>query len=205
MQNEQIQALLAPFVAGDPLTTATVEQVSRYLDLLLKWNAKMNLTAVRRADDMVTRHFGESFFAAKEWLSADDVKNVIDLGSGAGFPGLPMAIYAPQTRVTLIESQNKKATFMKEVVRELALANVNVFAGRGEDYPGRASLVTMRAVEKFGEAVRTASVLVEPGGGKLGVMIGADQHRDLPAEFEWKVGKTIPGTTGRIVVLGSRK
>src|SRR4051812_28057619 len=124
MEIRRISDLLTPFVAPDVLSTEQMEQVSIYLDLLLKWNAKTNLTAVRDPEDIITRHFGESFFAAKAWLKTGETKSVIDLGSGAGFPGLPMAIYAPGTKVTLIESQNKKSTFLKEVVRSLGLNSV---------------------------------------------------------------------------------
>ncbi len=201
MEINQIKASLSPFVQD--LTAAQMEQVCAYLELLMKWNAKINLTAVRRPEEMVTRHFGESFFAAKSWLDSH-VSSVIDLGSGAGFPGLPMAIYSPQTKVTLIESQNKKATFLKEVVRELGMTSVTVFNGRGEDYRDRASLVTMRAVEKFGQALEVAAALVARGG-KLGLMIGAEQQGELPDEFKWEVGNAIPGTPGRILVRGTRK
>ena len=204
MEKEQIKTLLTPYLDGDDLSAAQLEQVSRYLELLLRWNAKMNLTAVRRAEDVVTRHFGESFYAAKSWLRPKVVDHVIDLGSGAGFPGLPMAIYSPKSKFTLVESQNKKATFLKEAIRESGLANVNVFAGRGEDYPDKASLVTMRAVEKFGQAIEIAGSLVEPRG-RLGLMIGVNQERELPAAYKWEVGDSIPGTHGLVLALGRKK
>lgn len=204
MEKEQIKTLLTPYLDGDDLGAAQLEQVSRYLELLLRWNAKMNLTAVRRAEDVVTRHFGESFYAAKSWLRPKVVDHVIDLGSGAGFPGLPMAIYSPKSKFTLVESQNKKATFLKEAIRESGLANVNVFAGRGEDYPDKASLVTMRAVEKFGQAIEIAGSLVEPRG-RLGLMIGVNQERELPSTYKWEVGDSIPGTHGLVLALGRKK
>jgi 16S rRNA (guanine527-N7)-methyltransferase len=203
MDPKRIAILLKPFLGEAELTETALEQVRAYLDLFLKWNAKLNLSAVRRPEDIVTRHFGESFFAAKSWLIGR-VSSVIDLGSGAGFPGLPMAIYSPETKVVLIESQNKKATFLKEAIREMGLKNAEVFAGRGEDFPGRSPLVTMRAVEKFGLAVTLAAQMVEPGG-KLGLMIGVDRQRELPGEFQWEVGNSIPGAPGRVLALGTRK
>src|SRR4051812_7493404 len=203
MEMRQISDLLAPFVAPDALSPVQMEQVSVYLELLLKWNAKTNLTAVRNPEDIITRHFGESFFAAKAWLKTDETKTIIDLGSGAGFPGLPMAIYAPGTKVMLIESQNKKSTFLKEVVRTLGLNNVEVFAGRGEDYRGNAALVTLRAVEKFGKALEAAVHLVAPDG-RLGLTIGVGQQRELPPGFTWEVGNPVPGVPGRILATGSR-
>jgi len=204
MDVQQIQAALSPYLAGSQLNEVQLEQVRVYLDLLLKWNAKTNLTAVRNPEEIVTRHFGESFFAAKAWLGSEKVSSVIDFGSGAGFPGLPMAIYAPETQVTLIESQNKKSTFLKEVVRSTNLKNATVFAGRGEDFPGRASLVTLRAVENFSRSVGSAARLIEPGG-RLGLMVGVGQESSLPADFKWEMGNAVPGATGRVLATGSRK
>jgi 16S rRNA (guanine527-N7)-methyltransferase len=203
VETKRITELLQPFLAGEELSERQLEQVRAYLDVLLKWNAKMSLTGVRSPEKMVTRHFGESFFAARLLLDGA-TKSVIDLGSGAGFPGLPMAIYAPQAKVTLIESQNKKATFLKEVVRELGLKNVEVFGGRGEDYPQKAEVVVLRAVEKFASAAKVAAQLVAPDG-RLGLMIAVGQEKHLPQDFEWEVGKPIPGTEARIVTVGRWK
>jgi len=85
-----------------------VGQISTYLDLLIKWNAKTNLTAIRDPEEIVRRHFGESLFAASK-LYPDDPsaeETLIDFGSGAGFPGVPIKIHAPELHVILIESQN---------------------------------------------------------------------------------------------------
>ena len=146
---------------------------------MLQWNARINLTAVRQPEEIVTRHFGESLFAARHLLAragtglrpvqADcssaaesPALRVIDIGSGAGFPGLPLRIWAPHVRLTLIESNHKKATFLREVIRSLILTNVDVFAGRAESYPAQAEVVTLRAVERFDAALRIASRLVAP-------------------------------------------
>src|SRR5690242_21804384 len=94
--------LLRPFLAH-PLSTEQTKQVVTYLDLLLEWNAKISLTAVRTPEEIVQRHFGESFFAA-ERAGVAEASSLIDVGSGAGFPGLPMAISAPNLQVTPIES-----------------------------------------------------------------------------------------------------
>src|SRR4051812_21986895 len=203
MDTSRIRELLQPFLGDVSLDARQLEQVRLHLELLIKWNAKTNLTAVRKEDEMVTRHFGESFFAARMLLNAS-VHSVIDLGSGAGFPGVPMAIYSPETKVTLIESQNKKATFLKEVTRALELSNVTVFQGRGEDFAGRAELVVLRAVEKFAGAVQTAAGLIAEGG-RIGLMIGVAQRKSLPEDFAWEVGDPIPGAEGRIVIAGRKK
>src|SRR5262245_13090123 len=118
MEQTRIAALLAPFMQTS-LDSRQLEQFTTYLEQLLKWNARINLTAVRDAEQIVGRHFGESLFAAEHLLRDHSVHTAVDVGSGAGFPGLPLAIFAPQVNVTLIESQNKKATFLKEVVRSL--------------------------------------------------------------------------------------
>ncbi len=82
-----------------------IPKLSLYLDLLLKWNARTNLTAIRDPEEIVRRHFGESLFTAAHLPAA---QTLLDFGSGAGFPGLPIALFLPQLRVTLAESQNKK-------------------------------------------------------------------------------------------------
>lgn len=150
MEKSRLTELLQPFleIPGSAehhsLSEMQLEYISMYIDILLRWNARMNLTAVRRPEDIVTRHFGESLFAARhlfpgevEGASKPDgrggLTRVFDVGSGAGFPGLPIKIWAPSIELTLIESNHKKATFLREVVRALALAKVNVFGGRAED------------------------------------------------------------------------
>src|SRR3954470_220693 len=89
----------------------------------------------------------------------------IDIGSGAGFPGIPLKIYSPAVVVTLIESQNKKATFLKEVIRELTLTNINVFSGRAEALDKKADLVTLLAVERFEQVLPVASPWQTPTAG----------------------------------------
>jgi 16S rRNA (guanine527-N7)-methyltransferase len=159
VQTNQIAALLRPFAELDQ---TVLEQTSIYIDLLIKWNARVNLTAVREPAEIVQRHFGESFFAAAHLLGSEAKESVIDLGSGAGFPGLPIAMLRPLAHVTLIESNGKKAAFLNEVIRTLKLGNTTVFKERAETYPGTADLVTMRAVEGFSNAARLALKLVSP-------------------------------------------
>ncbi len=203
MDASHIAGLLAPFLRH-PLGEEPLRQLGAYLDLLLKWNAKTNLTAVRDPEQIVARHFGESLFAAEHVCVTEAAQSVIDLGSGAGFPGLPFAIYAPSAHVTLIESQNKKATFLKEVARSLPLKNVTVFTGRGETYEGTADVVTMRAVEKFTDALPIAAKLVTPGG-RLALLIGAEQAKsavDAQPVFHWADPFAIPQSERRVVLVG---
>jgi 16S rRNA (guanine527-N7)-methyltransferase len=96
----------------------------------MKWNARMNLTAARKPEEIVRRHFVESIFAAQQ--IPKHVKTLLDFGSGAGFPGIPIAICRPKIGVTLAESQGKKAAFLREAVRTLGL-KAEVWAGRVEE------------------------------------------------------------------------
>jgi 16S rRNA (guanine527-N7)-methyltransferase len=209
MDSENIIRLLRPYVdLGQHARGAELaQQTLAYIDLLLKWNAKINLTAVRDAETMVTRHFGESFFAANQLVPQGWTGSVIDMGSGAGFPGLPLAMLAPEARVTLIESANKKAAFLNEVIFALQLRNARVFNQRAEDYTNHADLVTMRAVEKFDIALPVAlSLVVE--SGRLAVMIGSQQvskAESLVHGVEWQMPIEVPGGHSRVLLVGAKK
>jgi len=199
-----IDRLLEPFVKLDE---QQLRSTSIYIDLLLKWNARINLTAVRNTEEIVTRHFGESFFTARMLSAQGAARRVIDLGSGAGFPGIPIAMLMPKAQVTLIESNQKKSTFLKEVVFALGLKNVSVFTGRGESYLGSANLVTIRAVERFEKALRIAVQLVEPQG-QLALMVGTSQvdpAKVLAPNFEWTSEILLPGGHSRILLLGTSR
>jgi 16S rRNA (guanine527-N7)-methyltransferase len=236
MDTARIASLLAPFVSQEVgqerLSEHQLAQISTYLDLLQRWNSRINLTAVRDPQYIVTRHFGESLFAARHLLSKSlsgetqgasgrtDQEHpqslpqaqrpggfqMIDVGSGAGFPGLPLKIYAPGVELTLIESQNKKATFLSEVIRILALTNVDVFAGRAETFARTADLVTMRAVERFEKSLGVAANLTAPGG-RLALLIGSAQlrrARALATGFEWDKPLPVPVSETRVMLCGRK-
>lgn len=156
-----IADLIGPYLPDPP--AALLPRLSAYLDLLLKWNARTNLTAIREPEEIVRRHFGESLFAGRH-LGAS--ATLLDVGSGAGFPGLPIALLRPEIEVTLAESQNKKAAFLREAVRTLGVANVEVWAARAEDLaPGRQfDTVTLRAVDRMEVALPIARARIAPGG-----------------------------------------
>ena len=174
MEASALRDLLAPFVPAADLDDALLSSVSVHLDLLLRWNQRMNLTALRFPEEMIVRHFGESLFAARSLLSRNAQHEVFDLGSGAGFPGLPMIYWAPRLQLTLIESHGRKATFLREVGRALHLSGFSVLNVRAESIAKRSRLVTMRAVEKFDRAIGVAARLVAPGG-RLAILIGKAQ------------------------------
>jgi 16S rRNA (guanine527-N7)-methyltransferase len=228
MDTARIAELLRPFLRG-PISQASsgalplpadcssegsgalaqlrLDHISQYIDLLLRWNARVNLTAVRDPEEIVTRHFGESLFAARHLFpqqGAASSEYLIDLGSGAGFPGLPMKVWRPNLRLTLIEATQKKCTFLQEAVRKLGLANVEVFSGRGEDYVGQADVVTLRAVERFERALPLALRLVR-SGGRISLLIGDAQTakaRELSPGVAWRNPIEVPLSSRRVLLIG---
>jgi 16S rRNA (guanine527-N7)-methyltransferase len=195
LAESQIAELLKPYI--DPPDTL-LPQLSTYLDLLVKWNARTNLTAIRRPEEIVPRHFGESLFAA---LHLGQPDTLLDLGSGAGFPGLPIALLWPEIRVTLAESQNKKATFLREAVRTLGRTNIEVWADRAEALPAnrRFHTVTLRAVDDMPTALRAA----EPRASHQIVLL-AGATPTLPADFTPEPPIPIPNTDQAFLLRATR-
>jgi 16S rRNA (guanine527-N7)-methyltransferase len=219
MDLRRIATLLQPFLAspvpGRPavLSELQLRQISTYLDMLLRWNSRINLTSVREADAIVARHFGESLFTARHLYpsavqagSSSEHPRVLDFGSGAGFPGLPIKIWSPHVDLTLIESNQKKATFLREVIRRLSLNSV-VFAGRAEDFRGQAETVTLRAVERFESSVPVAARLLS-AEGRLALLIGISQvarTRELVPNIRWLDPVAIPISLNRVLLIGSSR
>jgi len=176
----RIQSLLAPYLGEFPVPPELIGQLSTYLDLLLKWNARTNLTAIREPEEIVRRHFGESLFAGVHVASRIAVDaTLLDFGSGAGFPGLPIQLLLPRLHVTLAESQNKKSTFLREVVRTLGLST-QVFAGRVETMPAATQfdVVTLRAVDNMAAALEAA----QPRLAANGWLVTLTSEGDLAGE-----------------------
>jgi len=264
------------------LSLAQLHNISTYIDILLRWNARINLTAIRNPEDIVTRHFGESLFAARHLFpepssvapmvkdvalsssvndlssqgstefathspggsasggacgSADESPSgsasgsasgraalqgrvtdhpesgalapvsVADVGSGAGFPGLPMKLWAPQISLTLIESNHKKASFLREVTRALTLTNVNVQNARAETLTSISyDVVTLRAVERFESILPTAAARVA-SSGRLALLISSAQQSQACSalsEFTWSDPTPIPQSSSRILLVARR-
>lgn len=207
----RIAALLQPFVEA-PVSAVLSTQFQTYLELLLRWNARMNLTAVRDPEQIVTRHFGESLFAARVLraagafkVAAGETPTLSDIGSGAGFPGIPIKLAEPEIHLTLIESQNKKATFLREVIRTLDLKGAEVFYGRAEAWKHRATVVTLRAVENCAQALPIAADQVAPSG-MLALLIGNRQIRAaellLGPRLRLRDPIPIPLSQSRVVMVG---
>ena len=162
LTDPELESLLAPYAATTPELRG---QLGIYLDLLVKWNVRTNLTAIRDPREMVQRHFGESLFAAAILPPA---ATLLDFGSGGGFPGLPMQLAHPGLRVVLAESQNKKVAFLREVVRSLGV-RTEVWSGRVDTMPSTRlfDVVALRAVDRPEEAAAEAWQRVALGGSML--------------------------------------
>jgi len=143
-----------------------------YLALLLRWNARLNLTAIRDQEGILSRHFVESIACAH--AIPQGVRTLLDFGSGAGFPGIPIALLRPEISVTLAESQGKKAAFLREAVRTLGLA-ATVWGRRAESLQSTFDCVVMRAVDRMEAAVSAASGLVSPGGWLVLMTTGSER------------------------------
>ena len=193
------------FLEGDPLSDPQVQLISRHLELLLKWNARVNLTSISEAEQIVARHFGESLFAARNLYQVPSgLGSLIDLGSGAGFPGIPIKIWATELHVMLIESRQKKATFLREVLRDLGLPDVEVANQRAESLGLQADTVTLRAVEKFDVSLSVAADLMK-NGGRLALLIGSAQvarATSLLPQLSWEGSIPMPLSQSRVLLIG---
>jgi 16S rRNA (guanine527-N7)-methyltransferase len=197
LSESAIAALLAPYLTTEA-PAHLYAQLSTYLDLLLKWNARTNLTAIRDPEEIICRHFGESLFAAQHLGPCD---TLLDLGSGAGFPGLPIALFHPEIHVTLAESQNKKATFLREVVRTLNLGT-EVWPHRAESLPPTRQFhtVTLRAVDNMTAAL----VAAEPRAIHQLVLLTSDASTPALPAFPHQAQLDIPESHGRILLIAAR-
>jgi 16S rRNA (guanine527-N7)-methyltransferase len=217
------------------LSATQLQSISTYIDILQHWNARINLTAIRNEEEIVTRHFGESLFAAihlfpphpvsssvcpvssvvkdvdvdfevAEAQSPKPEARVADVGSGPGFPGIPVKLWAPKISLTLIESNHKKATFLREVARTLTLTDINIQTARAETLaPSTFEVVTLRAVERLTNILPAAANLLAPLG-RLALLIVSSQlesTRSTLPNFTWDPPITIPQSQSRLLLIGT--
>ena len=300
MDPARLAERLAPFLGSAKDATPGAEDllrhISTYIDILLRWNARVNLTAIRDPEEIVTRHFGESLFAARHIFPANvqdemgapfepsfglsginlvetsdsisdknhvgtaapgcpaerssaaldaatepvgnrgraalqrreedpledralapgadhrprthDYPTLADLGSGAGFPGVPIKLWAPHLSLTLIESNHKKTTFLREVARALILTDIDIQNVRAETLPPASfDVVTLRAVERFESMLPVAGNLIAPSG-RLALLIGSSQL-DLAIRvlnsYSWSEPLPIPHSNSRILAIAHRR
>jgi 16S rRNA (guanine527-N7)-methyltransferase len=184
-----------------------VLQIQQYMKILLAWNEKINLTAIRDPQEILYRHFCESMYAA----AAVPLEHgrLADVGSGGGFPGIPLKIIRPDLQVFLVESNLKKATFLAEVIRELELRDIQVLVRRYEELGEEVApldFICSRALGEFvpflewalSEQLATKQVILWIGG------------RDLPEiekiqTWHWHGPIQVPHSLRRLLLVGSRK
>jgi 16S rRNA (guanine527-N7)-methyltransferase len=188
------------------LNERQVVHIQQYTKLLWAWNEKVNLTAIRDPLEMLYRHFCESMFGAS-LLPVENCR-LADVGSGGGFPGLPLKIIRPDLTVFLVESNVKKATFLAEVVRELGLTDARVLVSRFEELGEEVApldVVCSRALGDFASFLAWAAsphvdarkTLLWLGGRDL------EEVRSLPG-WLWEEPKAVPKSLQRFLLLGSR-
>ena len=185
------------------LPASCYDQFFAYLELLLRWNARLSLTAIREPKQIIRRHFVECAFAAQH-LPAD-IESLLDYGSGAGLPGIPFAICRPEIRVTLAEAQGKKASFLREVVRTVG-TGTEVYDGRVETIPGGRMFhaVSMRAVEKMELAIPIALRLADRYLVLLTTERSAPAYKELTPELQWMDSVHLPNADQMILAIGRR-
>ncbi len=225
VENERdVSALVEGAAAlGLALDAAQVKRFARYRALLLDWNSRINLTAITDPQEVVTRHFLDSLTCAPLLPSAatSHTPRLLDVGTGAGFPGLPLAIALPNWDVTLLEATGKKVRFLETVIAELGLTNAHALAGRAEEvahkpaYRGRFDAVTARAVaalptllEYCAPFAHAGGVVILPKKGDLSDELAAGQRAAtlLGARLLDLALVTLPALAdGRVLVIASQE
>lgn len=203
LNDPSIRRILAPY--GVDASDTLCSQIRSYSELLLRWNESIALTTVTDPIEIVRFHFGESLFAAS--LLAPLAGRLVDLGSGAGFPGLALKLIAPELSVELVESNLKKATFLSEATRTLDLKDVHVHRMRFEELPvdhRRFEFITARALGLH-ESILEWSVLMLGATGRLALWLSGEDAAKLSksAQWIWQAPRLIPATKERYVLVGN--
>lgn len=184
-----------------------VLKIQQYIKILLAWNEKLNLTAIRNPLDILYRHFCESMYAGVRVPVQKG--RLADVGSGAGFPGLPLKILRPELQVFLIESNVKKATFLAEVIRELGLTDARVLVSRYEELGEEVApldFVCSRAVGEFGALLEWAGSK-QVAARQVILWIGSrdlDELRRIKT-WEWREPIPVPHSMRRLLLVGTKK
>ena len=189
-----------------PIESRQVFLIQQYMKILLRWNEKLNLTAIRNPLEILYRHFCESMFAAG--AIPVDKGRIADIGSGPGFPGIPLKILRPELELCLVESNVKKGTFLAEVVRELQLSNVRVLISRYEELGEELApldFVCSRAVGEFGPFLEWAASNRVDSGQVILWIGGRDlEEAKKSKEWEWKEPILIPKSLQRYLLVGKK-
>ena len=166
---------------GVRFSVKQTEQFFEYMNLLIEWNEKMNLTAITEPDEIILKHFIDSITILKE---LEDGSKLVDVGTGAGFPGIPLSIMNPTLKITLVDSLNKRLIFLQEVVNKLKLENIEIVHARAEEfgqnkkYREQFDISTSRAVANLATLSEYLIPLVKIGG-KVISMKAAEAKQEL--------------------------
>jgi 16S rRNA (guanine527-N7)-methyltransferase len=206
LSESRVRELLDPFELE--LTSAQIGCLLTYLDLLVRWNQKINLTAIRTPEECVARHFGESLYLAR-WVRLEGT--LLDIGSGAGFPGLALKIAFPGLAATLLEPVAKKRAFLKEVARACQMESVGVRGERLEQLVRQRPVpsfdaVTARAVGHLDRLVPEAAACLKVGG-RLCLWLSHSQAASLAGTqslLEWQSHIPLPLSREREIWVGAR-
>ncbi len=206
LNDSQIAEFLRPYYTHD-LPDAFCDQVRSYIDLLLRWNRRMSLTTVTDPLEILRLHFGESLFAIAQ--APIRYGRLADVGSGAGFPAVPIRMALGGVSVTLIEANRKKCAFLSELTRELRLTNVDVHPGRMEDMKGNQEefdFVTARAVAVGDAFLDWASSSLRRSGTVV-LWLGEDDSKriSLSETFDWRPALRIPDSERRVLLVGTNR
>ena len=205
MTIRQMEAALEPF--GGHLSGEQIASLRRYLDILIRWNETVSLTSVTEPEEIAARHFGESIFA----LTSVDMTHgrLADVGSGAGFPGLPLKIASPALEVVLIEPNAKKCAFLTEICGSLAVPGVVISRSRYEEY-GREStrfdFIVSRALGDYKRLLQWATNSLNQQG-VVALWLGTDDAL-LVGRYSgwiWDPPVPIPGSRRRVILFGRPK
>jgi 16S rRNA (guanine527-N7)-methyltransferase len=203
ISSTSIAEWLAPY--GATLTDIQMEQVQKYIALLVLWNQKISLTSIENPQEIVARHFGESFFGAK--FVENPRCRLADVGSGAGFPGLALKIFLPELQVSLIEQDTRKATFLNEVIRALGLQDTRVFRTSYEAIPPEIEpfdVIAARALGDYRSLLNWAGPRLSSCGQVL-LWLGAEDAVRLShfPGWQWRLPHALPESKNRVLLSGS--
>ncbi len=198
----EIRAALSPY--GFSPSDEQSARIRAYVDLLLRWNRALSLTTVTKPAEIVNRHFGESLFASK-LLPVENCR-LVDIGTGAGFPGLALKIAQPSIELVLIESNKKKCAFLAEVKRALGLSGVEIRAERFEEIRPEtveARMITARAVGEFKTLLQWSERALSRRGHIILWLGGEDAARiSSNPNWLWQPAARIPESQRRFLLIG---
>lgn len=203
LSDDLIEKTLLPY--GAAVDEQMIGRIREYVSCLLQWNAKISLTTVTNPDEILRVHFGESFFAAS---AAGIVKGrVADIGTGAGFPGIPVRMVSELIELTLVEPNAKKAAFLAEVIRRLEITRVKIIRCRMEDAPKEMKeldFVVSRALGNYEELLEWSKSRFSQNG-QLVLLVGESEVGRLGRRpnWMWRAAIKVPNTRERYVLVGS--